>query len=636
MPPTSTAQVIGTNDSCTVSKASMAAHGYSDDPCVQFFVSKPSRRAPLIHLGYFARMKALEQCIIKCLQVVRQHFQWLAQNLRDSAFILYEQIRPDDGFGQVMMNHFSSLGSPLLNVAHYPDIDSQQRRFKDVGWNTVVACDLSTYWDQCVSLNDKTRIGALEPFDEFEEFWLKCMHYILVSAGCGELGTAMALNAFADSPEESSIPVEKIFLVLEEKRDLVLSRFSHCAAQVREKVFFFGGFGLGPGDRHSRLDSFGILNTETFRVEPCNVIWKDPKVARLSARMVAVPLEQSLIIIGGRRSPSQLFPEVLRLRWENNETICEVVSVNPLAERWRHVACWIFLSDAVQGIFVHGGKNSDQLFGDTWLLTNDFQSWKSLNVEVGQRPCARHSHSVCCDDGVNFSSVFISGGIGEDHHILSDVWKFSGFDKTWKILNIHGLQERIARSAVIMTSARDRAVLNTIFNPLLPVGELDEADLVLKDVQDESEAFGSANALEVEGILAAENGNLEKGLECFEKAILLAPEHPAAYNNRAQVFQLLGRTDEALRDLNKAIELSRGEGRSGCQALTQRGCIMRKLGRDEDARSDFEAAACLGNPFAKTQMVQLNPYAALCNKMLSEAMFKLRDPFDDAQENPSA
>ena len=44
-------QVQGTNDSSIVSKSSMAMQGYFDDPYlgVQCFVSKVTRRAPLIH-----------------------------------------------------------------------------------------------------------------------------------------------------------------------------------------------------------------------------------------------------------------------------------------------------------------------------------------------------------------------------------------------------------------------------------------------------------------------------------------------------------------------------------------------------------------------------------------------------------
>ena len=108
----------------------------------------------------------------------------------------------------------------------------------------------------------------------------------------------------------------------------------------------------------------------------------------------------------------------------------------------------------------------------------------------------------------------------------------------------------------------------------------------------------------------------------------------------------------AMEDLNKALELSKRRGKTACLAFTQRGCILRKLGKDDDARADFEAAAQLGSPFAKIQVdiyasftyfstlvilmpscvsqaVQLNPYAALCNKMLHDVIEKLHNPRND-------
>lgn len=82
---------------------------------------------------------------------------------------------------------------------------------------------------------------------------------------------------------------------------------------------------------------------------------------------------------------------------------------------------------------------------------------------------------------------------------------------------------------------------------------------------------------------------------------------------------------EAKIDLNNAINLSGGKGRAGCQALCQRGLIHLKEKNEKDAKSDFEAAAKLGSRFAKAQLVQMNPYAAMCNKMLKEMMTRLQN-----------
>lgn len=82
----------------------------------------------------------------------------------------------------------------------------------------------------------------------------------------------------------------------------------------------------------------------------------------------------------------------------------------------------------------------------------------------------------------------------------------------------------------------------------------------------------------------------------------------------------------ALQDLDQAISLSGGTGRSACQALVQRGLLRRLVCQNDGARADFEKAAALGSEFARQQAVLLNPYAALCNKMLSEVINNLRNP----------
>ena len=73
-----------------------------------------------------------------------------------------------------------------------------------------------------------------------------------------------------------------------------------------------------------------------------------------------------------------------------------------------------------------------------------------------------------------------------------------------------------------------------------------------------------------------------------------------------------------------AIQLSGGCGKVAEQAYTQRGLIRRLQSYDEGALEDFKAAAKLGSRFAGKQVVAMNPYAALCNQMLSEAFGKLR------------
>ncbi|KAM6933930.1 tetratricopeptide repeat protein 36 [Xenentodon cancila] len=180
-----------------------------------------------------------------------------------------------------------------------------------------------------------------------------------------------------------------------------------------------------------------------------------------------------------------------------------------------------------------------------------------------------------------------------------------------------------------MASAHDRAVLQAIFNPSTPFGDnpglYQEDELSDDDSSFDTELLRQVKELEIRGVSAAEAGDLQAALQLFSQAIQILPERASAYNNRAQALRLQGDTAGALKDLDQAITLSGGAGRTACQALVQRALLRRLECQNDEARADFERAAALGSEFARQQAVVLNPYAALCNKMLSEVINKLRN-----------
>ncbi|MGH0171373.1 UNVERIFIED_CONTAM: hypothetical protein FKN15_074434 [Acipenser sinensis] len=172
-----------------------------------------------------------------------------------------------------------------------------------------------------------------------------------------------------------------------------------------------------------------------------------------------------------------------------------------------------------------------------------------------------------------------------------------------------------------MASASDLAVLQTIFNPTTPFG-----DIPALDEEEQLKDDGKVRELELQGVCAAESGDVRSALERFTEAIRILPERASAYNNRAQARRLQGDTAGALEDLGRSISLSGGAGRTGCQALVQRGLVHRLARREEEAREDFQRAACLGSAFARQQVVNMNPYTALCNSMLAQVINKMRNP----------
>ncbi|CAM4773718.1 unnamed protein product [Rotaria magnacalcarata] len=153
----------------------------------------------------------------------------------------------------------------------------------------------------------------------------------------------------------------------------------------------------------------------------------------------------------------------------------------------------------------------------------------------------------------------------------------------------------------------DKYVLNAIFNPNYPL-DFDKEPPSSSDAIDLENAKQSLEIKKLEEeVRLAEQNHLIEAIEHFSRAIALNPQNPSAYNNRAQAYQLLSKTDEAMVDLT----------------LTQRGVLHRFLGDEKASLDDFTQAAELGSAFAKQQILLLNPYAAACNQMLSKMMKKM-------------
>ena len=76
--------------------------------------------------------------------------------------------------------------------------------------------------------------------------------------------------------------------------------------------------------------------------------------------------------------------------------------------------------------------------------------------------------------------------------------------------------------------------------------------------------------------------------------------------------------------MNNALLITKGSGKVAMQSFCQR-AMLYELSCREDAVKDWEAAAKLGSMFAKNRLVQLNPYAALCNKMLHDVFKRLKE-----------
>lgn len=85
--------------------------------------------------------------VLCCVSSRSDHvISWAAERLPESLFVLYEQIRPHDPFGQIMQGHFLKLNSSIHSLQQYPDTAAQRRRFLDKASMQTIHTE-----DTCVS-----------------------------------------------------------------------------------------------------------------------------------------------------------------------------------------------------------------------------------------------------------------------------------------------------------------------------------------------------------------------------------------------------------------------------------------------------------------------------------------------------
>ncbi|XP_004332509.3 tRNA wybutosine-synthesizing protein 4 [Tursiops truncatus] len=358
---------------------------------------------------------------------------WAAQRFSNALFVVYEQMRPRDAFGEFMQQHFRQLNSPLHGLDRFPDAEAQQQRFLQAGWTACRAMDMNEFYRCFLPAEERRRVENLETFDEFEEWHLKCAHYFILAASRGDaLSQTLVFPPSETFPRIDPASPSGVFpasVVTGDSQGPDLKRYGHASVLLSPGLILSaGGFGEQEG-RHCRVRKFHLLSRY------CDFEWKGNQICswgagaqwdgRLYHTMTRLS-DTQVLVLGGRLSPVTPALGILQLLFckseDNNPEDLNVTVTKVGPEEDSTLSCWRHSTTEVsyenqRYLFVYGGRSvAEPVLSDWHFLHVGTMAWVRIPVE-GEVPEGRHSHSACSCQG----GALIAGGLGASEEPLSSV-----------------------------------------------------------------------------------------------------------------------------------------------------------------------------------------------------------------------
>ena len=158
------------------------------------------RQLRLCGFDFQARTLILTECSTTYMENedVNRLLGLLRAEIDSFAFISYEQIRPFDTFGQIMVEHFKQRNSALKCVTHFPTIKDHKERFLQ-HLDQVCVKSVEAIWKNFVTDSQIEVLNQCEVFDEVPELMLKCLHYVLI---IGLKNCPLRLDKFWTMPDK--------------------------------------------------------------------------------------------------------------------------------------------------------------------------------------------------------------------------------------------------------------------------------------------------------------------------------------------------------------------------------------------------------------------------------------------------
>ncbi len=340
---------------------------------------------------------------------VIQLVKWISDRLKNFMFISYEQIRPLDPFGRVMVKHFQKRNSPIRCVQHYHSIRDHLSRFQSFGWDFVNVETITDIWTRHMNESESRILLKTEPFDEAPELMLKCGHYVLITGGTFEpwKGCPQLENPgdkiHIHPAKATSMTVPTFGSVKE-----VVQRFGHLVFPISDSksnnAFLVIG---GHSPTSSNLSSM-ISSVQISDLVP-KILWTQDLPSRKSKFSAGCLLRnhRGIILFGGRGSPTEPSDEMFKINVQNAQDNIEIEAVKKKSiwpsPRWGHTLTET--TDRSEIILV-GGRNAHRVLEGVFGFNLDTNEW-SLKFCL-PKP-GLYSHSAVFDH--QEKRLILSGGL---------------------------------------------------------------------------------------------------------------------------------------------------------------------------------------------------------------------------------
>lgn len=351
-----------------------------------------------------------------------------------------------------MCAHFNKLGSPLKCILKYPTKEDQILRYSSFGYNSG-AVRMIDFYMKIISQEERERVRKLELFDEYEQWHLKCTHYVMILGSTGSL-LIPQIEALRQLNLLETRVCDTTSIGLSEFPVTFGIRYSHslCYSSLDKRLFVFGGFGesLKELGKHKRQRSIEIIDLNTNNIEIIDYL--DDQIGDRYFSTTHVLNNSTILLLFGRAGPNKPSKSAIFTLNETKFNIKEfdltLSEYKPL-NRWRHASCKI----SNDQIFVYGGMTYDERTSDFIILNDAFvinpQTEQVNEIKFNFNEFVpRHSHSMCLWN----EFIVITGGLDSDENPLDDIIMVDSKDFSFKRLQFkkNQIQPRYSHSSVVI------------------------------------------------------------------------------------------------------------------------------------------------------------------------------------------